>query len=67
MTIKELIKKLTEIKKIHGDLNVCISQSHEYWGSVQSHLKDYHISVHNAQPDGPKSGKSELALIIDPI
>lgn len=65
MKISELIVKLEEIKNKDGNLNVCISESHEYWGSVESYLTDYNINVSKrAQPDGPKSGKSEKAVIL---
>lgn len=65
MKITELITKLEEIKNNEGDLNVCISESHEYWGSVQTHLTEYNVSIsQHAQPDGPKSGKSERAVVI---
>jgi hypothetical protein len=66
MKISELIAKLEEIKNKDGDLNVCVSESHEYWGSVQSHLTEYNISVsEHAQPDGPKSGKSVKAVVFE--
>ena len=63
MKISQLIVKLEEIKNKEGDLNVCISESHDYWGSIQSHLTDYNMDINQAQPDGPKSGKSEKSLI----
>lgn len=65
MKISELISKLEEIKKEHGDLPVCVSEPHEYWGSIQSHLTDHNMSIEHAQPDGPKSGKSEKAVIFE--
>lgn len=65
MKISELILKLEEIKSEEGDLNVCISEEHEYWGSIQSYLDEYNINVCNAQPDGPKSGKIEKAVIFE--
>ena len=63
MKITELIKKLEEIKSEHGDLNVCVSESHEYWGSIASYLTDYNMCIEHAQPNGPKSGKSEKAVV----
>lgn len=66
MKISELIVALEEIKKKEGDLNVCVSESHEYWGSVQSYLTELNISVDgHAQPNGPKSGKSEKAVVFN--
>ena len=64
MKISELIAKLEEIKNKECDLNVCVSESHEYWGSVETYLTEYNISLsEHAQPDGPKSGKSEKAVV----
>lgn len=66
MKISELISKLEEIKNLEGDLNVCFSESHEYWGSVHSHITEYNMRVSdNVQPDGPKSGKSEKAVLFN--
>ncbi len=63
MKISELISKLEEIKKKEGDLNVCVSESHEYWGSVYSYLDEYNISISTVQPNGPKSNKYEKSLV----
>jgi len=66
MKISEFIIKLEEVKKEHGDLNVVISESHEYWGSVQRHYSEPDIRVtEHAQPEGPKSGKQEKALLLE--
>jgi len=68
MTISETIYKLQQLQKEHGDINVCLSEHHDYWGSVESHLEDFNISVKNdAQPNGPKSGKMETAVVIKPL
>lgn len=63
--ISDLINFLQETLEKEGDINVCVSEDHEYWGSVQSWLtKGYNINVsEHAQPDGPKSGKSVKALV----
>ena len=45
MLISELIKYLEEQKNIHGDIPVCHSESHEYWGSVQTHLNIFLIKT----------------------
>ncbi len=65
MKISELIKKLQDMQDKEGDLNTCVSQPDEYWGSVDSHTTDYNVTVKRAQPDGPKSGKSELAVVFE--
>jgi hypothetical protein len=59
MKISELIIALKAIQEKEGDLNVCVHESHEYWGSLQNSLETYNIRViDHAQPKGPKSGKS---------
>jgi len=65
MKISDLILILEKIKLKEGDITVCTTESDEYWGSVQSHLSEgYNINVSpNAQPDGPKSGKMEKAVM----
>jgi hypothetical protein len=63
MLISDLIKELELIKTEHGDIPCVHSEEHEYWGSVQAHLsRHYNVEVGSAQPDGPKSGKSELCV-----
>ena len=64
MKTSELIQYLNELKDKHGDLNVCISIPHEYWGSTESYVTKENTRLQNAQPLGPKSGKSENAIVI---
>jgi small nuclear ribonucleoprotein (snRNP)-like protein len=65
MEISKLIKVLEDIKRDNGDIQVVVSEGHEYWGSVESYVEEYNIRVsENAMPQGPKSGKSEKAVII---
>ena len=64
MKASELIEKLQEIIKEHGDINCVVSESDDYWGSVETHINEYNMTVsEHAQPEGPKSGKSEKAVI----
>lgn len=62
-TISELITYLEEIKIKEGDIAVCSSESHDYWGSIEGYLSDWNVKVTSAQPDGPKSGKSVKAVV----
>lgn len=65
MLASELIAYLQEVIKAEGDIRVCISQTHEYWGSTEDLLNRSSCQVSPwAQPDGPKSGKSEKAIIL---
>ena len=55
MKISELIIKLKEIQDTHGDLLVCVSETHEYWGSIETRLTDSSMQINEyAAPDGPK-------------
>lgn len=66
MKISEVIAKLEKVKSIEGDINVCVSESAEYWGHVHRHLNEDDIDVkEHVQPDGPKSGKSERAVLFE--
>ena len=64
MRISELIERLDALKKEHGDINVCVGESHEYWGRVETYITEHNITVEeHAQPQGVKSGKSEKAVL----
>jgi len=65
MKISELIAYLEKAKDEHGDIPVVYGESHEYWGTVHSHMPDYNLSVGGAQPEGPKSSNSCKAVIIE--
>ena len=53
--ISDIVKKLLELQAEHGDIPVAVSESHEYWGSVERFADEYAIQVQdNAQPNGPK-------------
>ena len=66
MNISKLMAILEEIKAKEGDLNVCLSEPHEYWGSIHRHITENNVLVkEHAQPDGPKSGKWEKAVVFD--
>jgi hypothetical protein len=66
MNISSLIKKLTQIKEENGDLNVCVGESHDYWGRLDKYLENGDIWVtDNAVPKGPKSGESERAVLLE--
>ena len=64
-TISELITFLDKVKAEHGDIKVCHSEQHEYWGTYDSYfIPGFNLSVcENAQPQGPKSGKSVKARV----
>ncbi len=62
--ISDIIKKLEKIKETEGDIPCVVSEDHDYWGSVQSYITDSKLNVGDAQPDGPKSGKSVRSVIV---
>ena len=56
MKISELQELLEKLKSEHGDINCCISEPDEYWGSFQSHMKSDNVNYsENARPNGPKT------------
>jgi len=64
MYISEVIAKLSDIQKQHGDLICVVRADHEYWGCVDSVFDESSLYVkENCQPDGPKSGKSEKGVV----
>ena len=58
--------KISEaIKTLEGDLNLCLSENHDYWGSIENYLEENNIFVkRDAMPEGPKSGKLEIVVVI---
>lgn len=65
MKASELIEYLQKVIDTEGDLMVCKSEDHEYWGSTELELELHSCQVSPfAQPDGPKSGKQEKAIIL---
>lgn len=70
MKISELIKVLEKKQEEHGDLECCTAKVHEYWGTVYCKIEqvtsDYIVGIdieEHAQPEGPKSGKSEKCIV----
>ena len=66
MLISELILDLEAIKVKHGDIPVCVSEQDEYWGRIEHELHIAGVQVAQAQPKGPKSGESVLAVVLCP-
>lgn len=63
MTISELILKLEEIRAVEGDLKVCGSIPHDYWGSIEEGIDSRNIEVSDcAMIGGPKYGTPERAV-----
>ena len=55
MLISNLINELTAMKEKHGDIIVCRTESHDYWGTLYYPItKDSIKFTEHAQPDGPK-------------
>jgi hypothetical protein len=62
--ISDIIALLEKLKAEHGDINVCTSTEWEYWGQVENYATESNIEINeHAQPQGPKSGKSEKAVV----
>ena len=66
MKISDLIEALKDIQEEYGDITVCVSEGHDYWGDIQRHLDECDVRVSDhAQPEGPKSGVSEKAVVFE--
>lgn len=62
--ISDIIKRLEELKKEHGDINCVVSENHDYWGSFETYIDNHNLSFSDhTQPQGPKSGVSEKAIV----
>ena len=63
MNISDLIEYLEKMKAEHGDIKCAVSESHEYWGTVETYITEYNLNVsENAQPDGPKKPGEKCVL-----
>ena len=66
MKISELITKLSDIQKQHGDIICVVCKDHEYWGTVDNELTNDNFYVkEGCQPEGPKSGLSEKGVVFN--
>lgn len=66
--ISDIIALLQKLQKEHGDINVAISEKNvEYWGTTYNYATQDNVVVEqHAQPQGPKSGLSEKAVVFNP-
>jgi|WetSurMetagenome_2_1015567.scaffolds.fasta_scaffold239213_2 hypothetical protein len=64
MKASKLIEKLQEIIDDQGDMEVCSTESHEYWGTIYKSINIVKYTP-NAQPDGPKRETREAIVLED--
>ncbi len=66
MKISEFISYLEKVKKEKGDINVCSSESNDYWGSLYNQLSmGYNLRIEDhAQTKGPKNSFTETIVAI---
>ena len=64
MRIDQVIEKLEEIKLEHGNLRVCVNDSHDYWGELSTEVEKHNLRVEHAAYRGPKN-EGELAVVFD--
>jgi len=66
MNLSQVIERLQGILEAEGDLPVCVTEPHEYWGDLYYHIGDAGISVCTDTPlEGPKSHEVVKAVIIN--
>lgn len=63
MKIDDVIKKLEEYKKEHGNIDVRVAGEHEYWGTVYNEVDKYTLKVHEKTQLNPKTIENIKAVV----
>ena len=63
MNIEELIEQLKEFKEIHGNIQVRVASSHEYWGTLYEELNEHTIRVDERTSLNPKKFENTKAVV----
>lgn len=63
MNIDEVIDKLLEYKKQHGNIKVRVAGGHEYWGTVYNEVDEYTLKVVENTQLSPKKQESTKAVV----
>ena len=62
MNIDDVITKLKEFKKEHGNIKVRVAGSHDYWGTVYNEVDEYTLKVHERTQLSPKKFEETKAV-----
>jgi hypothetical protein len=63
MKIDEVIAKLEEYKKEHGNIEVRVAGSVEYWGTTYNEVDEYTLSVRENAQLNPKKLENTKAVV----
>jgi uncharacterized protein YlzI (FlbEa/FlbD family) len=63
MKIDEVITKLKEYKKQHGNIEVRVAGSVEYWGTTYNEVNEYTLSVRENTQLNPKKIENTKAVV----
>ena len=63
MKIDEVIAKLEEYKKQHGNIEVRVAGSVEYWGTTYNEVNEYTLKVRENTQLNPKKVENTKAVV----
>jgi hypothetical protein len=63
MKIDEVIAKLEEYKKQHGNIEVRVAGSVEYWGTTYNEVDEHTLSVRENTQLNPKKNENTKAVV----
>lgn len=63
MNIDEVINKLEQYKKEHGNIEVRVAGSHEYWGTIYNEVDEYTLTIHEKTQLNPKRIEDTKAVV----
>lgn len=63
MNIEEVINKLEQYKKEHGNIEVRVAGGHEYWGTIYNEVDEYTLTIHEKTQLNPKRIEDTKAVV----
>lgn len=63
MNIEQVINKLEEYKKEHGNIEVRVAGGHEYWGTIYNEVDEYTLTIHEKTQLNPKRLEDTKAVV----
>jgi hypothetical protein len=63
MNIEQVINKLEEYKKEHGNIEVRVAGGDEYWGKIYNEVDEYTLTIHEKTQLNPKRIEDTKAVV----
>lgn len=63
MKIDDVILKLEEYKRLHGNVEVRVAHSHEYWGTVYNEVDECTLRFQEKTQLSPKKFEDTKAVV----